>query len=194
MKSYDYAQAGAYFVTICVQGWHWTSFGNIVDGQMCRNQNGESVSEAWNELPARYATVELDAAIVMPNHFHGILLLGEPPPVPSGETVRPPDGVSLPARSSLRRPTLDRSSLASNTNRPRQSTSLRGTPGQRVWQRSFHEHVIRHERSLEQLREYIATNPLRRERNRLHPSQPPWEGWHDPQLRSDDTTEGGKAS
>jgi REP element-mobilizing transposase RayT len=49
---------------------------------------------------------------------------------------------------------------------------LRGTPGVRVWQRNYYEHVIRSEESLEMLRQYIAENPQRWDQDQLHPDVP----------------------
>ena len=71
LKGYDYAQAGAYFVTICTQN-RQCLFGDIVDGEMRLNANGREVQALWNELPNRFARLELDAFVVMPNHVHGI--------------------------------------------------------------------------------------------------------------------------
>lgn len=78
LKGYDYAQAGAYFVTICIQGSQCL-LGRIVDGEMKLNAAGEMVCQEWFALPERFRTIELDAFVVMPNHIHGIIVLHEPP-------------------------------------------------------------------------------------------------------------------
>ena len=72
LQGYDYAQAGAYFVTICTQGRECL-FGDIVNGEIRLNNLGHVVAESWQWLAIRYRHVELDEWIVMPNHFHGIL-------------------------------------------------------------------------------------------------------------------------
>jgi hypothetical protein len=46
---------------------------------------------------------------------------------------------------------------------------VRGTPGAKVWQRGYYEHVIRNEESLSRIREYIVTNPRRWELDRENP-------------------------
>jgi putative transposase len=74
LEGYDYASAGAYFVTICAQD-RACVFGDVVDGEMRANQAGKIVQDVWAGLPARYANVELDAFVVMPNHVHGIIVL-----------------------------------------------------------------------------------------------------------------------
>jgi putative transposase len=71
LKGYDYAQDGAYYVTICAQH-RLCLFGDIVDGTIRLNAAGSAVQVAWNELPRRFAHLRLDAFVVMPNHVHGI--------------------------------------------------------------------------------------------------------------------------
>lgn len=76
MKEYDYAGAGAYFVTIVA--WRREClFGEVVDGEMVLNKIGKIVQWEWLDLPKRLPYVELGAYMVMPNHFHGILFLHE---------------------------------------------------------------------------------------------------------------------
>jgi hypothetical protein len=72
LKGYDYAGAGAYFVTICAQNRECL-FGRIEDGQMILNDAGRMVDMVWDQLPIRFPHLELDEFIVMPNHIHGIL-------------------------------------------------------------------------------------------------------------------------
>ena len=74
LHGYDYAQPGAYFVTICVQNRECL-FGDVVDGVMRLNQAGQMVHMVWKELSAFYPGTEVDAYIIMPNHIHGIIVL-----------------------------------------------------------------------------------------------------------------------
>ncbi|MGQ9928667.1 MAG: transposase, partial [Chloroflexaceae bacterium] len=74
LKGYDYAQAGAYFVTICTQNRECL-FGEVVNGEMRLNTYGAAVLGAWQDLPNHYPNVTLDAFVVMPNHVHGIIVL-----------------------------------------------------------------------------------------------------------------------
>jgi REP element-mobilizing transposase RayT len=75
LKGYDYAQAGAYFVTICTQG-RVCLFGEVVDGEMRLNAAGAVVDAEWHDLPRRFPGVQTDAFVVMPNHVHGIIHVG----------------------------------------------------------------------------------------------------------------------
>ena len=75
LRGYDYRQPGAYFVTIGVQ-YRKCLFGEIIDGQMQSNEIGKIVIEYWNRIPQHFSSVELDECVVMPNHIHGIIVLG----------------------------------------------------------------------------------------------------------------------
>ena len=71
LKGYDYAQAGAYFITVCTQNRE-SAFGCVDDGDMRLNDAGRMVRSVWEGLPDRFPGMELDAFVVMPNHVHGI--------------------------------------------------------------------------------------------------------------------------
>lgn len=77
LKGYDYAQAGAYFVTVCTKD-RACLFGDVVDGQMRLNECGRVVADSWLWLSGRYPYVDLDEWAVMPNHLHGIMILTGP--------------------------------------------------------------------------------------------------------------------
>ena len=70
LQGYDYAQAGAYYVTICTQD-RLCLFGEIRNGEMVPNDAGKMVETEWLNLKNRFPNVELHEYIVMPNHFHG---------------------------------------------------------------------------------------------------------------------------
>ncbi len=74
LRNYDYSQAGAYFVTICVQHRECL-FGEITNKVMRLNYAGNIVAEQWIKTGEVRDTVELDAWTVMPNHFHGIIVI-----------------------------------------------------------------------------------------------------------------------
>jgi len=74
LKGYNYAETGAYFVTVCTQNWECL-FGGVVDGGMRLNRYGEIVRRCWADIPCHFPGVETDAFVVMPNHVHGILVI-----------------------------------------------------------------------------------------------------------------------
>ena len=75
LRGFDYGQTGGNFVTICVQDQECL-FGKIIDGRMQLNDTGKIVVECWNRIPQHFYTIELDVNVVMPNHVHGVILLG----------------------------------------------------------------------------------------------------------------------
>jgi hypothetical protein len=84
LKAYDCSQAGAYFVTICLQGAE-CSLGEVVGEQILLNDIGRMIEQWWIKLPAKYATVKVDEFVIMPNHFHGLIVIRDDaaPPDPA---------------------------------------------------------------------------------------------------------------
>ncbi|MCS6283004.1 MAG: hypothetical protein HUM72_20780, partial [Dolichospermum sp.] len=74
LKRYDYTQQGAYFVTICTHQRNCL-FGEIVDGEIKLNTNGEIARGSWLSIPRYFKNVELDEFVIMPNHLHGIIII-----------------------------------------------------------------------------------------------------------------------
>jgi len=77
VPGYDYALGGGYFVTIVSQG-RACLFGEIINGEMVLNDAGRMVQKIWEAIPTRFVGVELGAYVVMPNHFHPIVMINEP--------------------------------------------------------------------------------------------------------------------
>jgi putative transposase len=167
-KGYDYAQPGAYFVTTCAQGGECL-FGEIVSGQMRMTDVGQMVHETWYAMPRHYAGIEVDMFVVMPNHVHGIIRL-----VGAGPRARPgagqPQGVAPTLSLSL--PDVVHRFKSLTTTRYRQDVveKSRHAFDGRLWQRNYFEHIIRNDRDLERIREYIAANPSRWSSDRENPA------------------------
>src|SRR5215216_354466 len=79
LKDYNYAEAGAYFVTICTQD-RTCLFGDAADDIIHLSDAGRMLAATWDSLPVRFPDVQLDAFVVMPNHVHGVIVLPEPNP------------------------------------------------------------------------------------------------------------------
>ena len=176
LPAYDYAQAGAYFVTICTQNRE-CAFGEVVDGEMALNEPGRMVETVWRELPQHYAGVEVDALVVMPNHVHGIIMLvGAGPracPDNSGRSrgvVGQPQGVAPTGTMSL--PDVVHRFKSLTTARYRRGVLQdRWLPfPARLWQRNYYERVIRNDEELNAIRQYIADNPGRWEEDSENPN------------------------
>ncbi len=74
LKDYDYAEPGAYFVTLRTEG-HLCLFGHVTGDEMQPNEPGRMVQAMWNQLPDHYPGVAIDVFSLMPNHIHGIIVL-----------------------------------------------------------------------------------------------------------------------
>ena len=168
LQGYDYSRAGAYFVTICAQKKQCL-FGEIVDRQMILNDAGRMVQQCWYHIPAHFPHAELDVFVVMPNHFHGILVLTDrgigvnvgaknfSPLQPSSPPSKRPVGTSKTIGS------IVRGFKIGVTKWVRHHTGVHD-----VWQRNYWEHIIRNETDMNQIREYIRNNPAQWEMDRLH--------------------------
>ena len=165
LKGYDYSSAGCYFVTICVRDGI-CSLGDIVDGEMVYSDYGRIAAESWLWLAEQYDYVSLDEWGIMPNHMHGIVAYDDDEMVGG---VGLEEGGSRTARTGLKRKPLGRLIGAFKTVSTKKINDLRGTPGVPFWQRDFWEHIIRNERALLAIREYIRNNPLGWEVDKLHP-------------------------
>ena len=95
LQAYDYAQTGAYFVSITVQQ-RLCLIGEISDERMCLNEAGRMVSRIWEKLPQRFPTIQTDAFVVMPNHLHGIILIDWSPPTDSTTAPAANQGAGIP--------------------------------------------------------------------------------------------------
>jgi REP element-mobilizing transposase RayT len=159
LREYDYRQPGAYFITV-VAHRRAVLFGEIEGGETRLNEFGQIVERAWTDLPEHYLNVQCDAFVVMPNHIHGIIVLGEPI-VGAGFKPAP-----------TRRHGLPEIVRALKTFSARRINNLRHTPGASVWQRNYYEHVVRNDGELRRVREYILNNSLDWENDRENPSRP----------------------
>lgn len=150
--AYDYSAPGLYFVTACTHDRRCL-FGEIAGEHMVLNECGRIVESCWQAIPEHFPDIELDEFVVMPNHVHAILGIVEP----VGATHGSPPGTSRgPGHRSLGAIVgTFKTAVTQRINR------LRATPGALVWQRSYYEHVIRNERALDAIRQYIADNPRR---------------------------------
>ena len=137
---YDYSKAGAYFITVCTEGRRCVlayPVGAITDRpqtEFALTSYGVAVDRAIKQIP--YNNVRVDEYVIMPNHVHLLIVL-------------------LPTENgrSMIAPTIN------NIVRHIKAYVSREI-GHTVWQKSFHDHVIRNRRSYQKIREYIKNNPV----------------------------------
>lgn len=161
LQNYDYAAAGAYFVTICAQGKECL-FGAVVDGVMIENDAGRMVHSVWSKLSERFTGMETDVVMVMPNHLHFILFLVGAPLV--GARSSEEDQNRAPTRGA---PTTVGEVVGAFKSLTTHEYTIGvaksrwpAFPG-RLWQRNYFERVVRNDVELEKFRDYILTNPAR---------------------------------
>jgi len=156
LQGFDYSKPGAYFVTIDTHR-HLSLFGEIADGVVRLNEWGKIARAEWIRTASIRHEITLDEFIVMPNHFHAIVNIMECGNGLVGATGRSPLRPGMPhgpANKSLA--SLIAGYKSAVTARVNQ---LRGTPGALVWQRNYHEHIIRDMDELSRIRKYIRDNP-----------------------------------
>ena len=159
LKSYDYSKPGAYFITLCVQS-RQCLFGEMVKGEMKLNGYGKFALQFWLEIPDYYSNVELDKFIVMPNHIHGILIIKNTVGVQNLEPLQNKFQRIIPKSIG----SIIRGYKIGVTKWFRNNTNIYS-----VWQRNYYEHIIRNEKELNQIREYISNNPLQWELDSENP-------------------------
>ena len=158
LPGWDYRAAGWYFVTVCAKD-HIPFFGHVADGEMILSPTGEIVVEEWRRTPEVRPNVVLDEWIVMPNHLHGIIVIVDTPqPV---ETPR--RGVSTTRWDDfITGQRLRAGSLGAIVGQIKSVCTKRiWAAGYTdfAWQSRFHDHIIRDEGALRQIRRYIVNNP-----------------------------------
>jgi putative transposase len=160
LPNHDYSQPGAYFITMVTRGRE-NLFGEIKDGEMCLNKAGKILWEVWNSLMARYPNVTLGAAAVMPNHFHGVVIINEPVRVPVRVIHELPLRVGAIYESPLRerrRMTLPLVVGYFKMNTAKRINELLYSQGIPVWQRNYYEHIIRDDEDHNRIQFYIESN------------------------------------
>ena len=160
LKEYDYTIPNWYFITICTRNKiNW--FGKIINSKMVLSEIGMKVKEFWEQIPMHFNYCELDSYVVMPNHFHGNLIVNDHKIIETGRGVQ------------LNAPTKDIYFSKLSPQKGSLGIIVRTFKGavKRYcnqiglnnfnWQRNYYEHIIRNETDLYNIRKYIELNPLK---------------------------------
>jgi REP element-mobilizing transposase RayT len=185
LQTWDYANNGAYFITICTQNREHF-FGNIKNGIMQLSEIGKLAAQFWHEIPNHFPMVELGNFVVMPNHVHGILIMNHPVEtrlIASDNNNETIDEIRLNASdnennninetrliaslqdgtggfSENKNPMLnDNISKIVRWYKGRCSFECRKLNPNFGWQSRFHDHIIRNSESFEKIQHYIEQNP-----------------------------------
>ena len=138
LKKYDYSQNGYYFITICSHNKQCV-FSNIVgEGlappEIVLSKYGKIINTQLLNLEKRYSCIKVDKFVIMPNHIHIILML---------------------QKTGGARPSPTVSDIVCSF----KSLATRSCGLKPLWQRSFHDHIIRNEADYLKIWNYIDTNP-----------------------------------
>ena len=181
LKSYDYSQSGGYFVTICTRNreWYFEQYPEL----------RTIVEHGWKNIQNRYSNIELDEFIIMPNHLHGIIIIGDKSSVgatlaiaKNSDAKTKSVGATLAVAQHNRAGAFDNragaspaptlgdiigsfKSLCANNWLKFINKNNINAPA-KIWQRNYYEHIIRNEKELERIRQYIINNSLQWEFDR----------------------------
>ena len=147
LPQYDHSQAGYYFITVCTKDKEprlWLPSVGATCGRPPLSPIGQMVEEELSRLDAAYPNIRLDKYVIMPNHIHLILQICTP------EGGRPQVA-----------PTISRVMKQFKG----AVTKRAGFP---LWQKSFHDHVVRNEPDYLRIWRYMDSNPLKREEDCYH--------------------------
>ena len=144
LTEYDYSIPHAYFITICTnnrKNLFWMNTGAIVHGpkDIPLSRYGMLVEESIKEISKHYPTVSVDNYAIMPDHVHLLLQI---------HTDCDGNAMNAPTISTVVR--LMKGSVSKQA-------------GFSVWQKGFHDHIVRNEEDYQEIWKYITVNPLRRE-------------------------------
>lgn len=174
LKGYDYTQVGAYYVTIVTHHREC-----LFDQDVLRR-----VTEThWRKIPQHFPNVVIDEWIVMPNHLHGIIIITD---VAHKSEIFPPSKLSVNMMENRKDASPLNDDLGNVTPLPpdslgamignfksvttRRINAIRRTQGAPVWQRNYYEHIVRNEKEMERIREYIVNNPANWESDEENPA------------------------
>ena len=137
LKGWDYSNPGAYLVTVVTSNRRH-HFGSIVDGALHESRIGTLIRHAWASLPSKFGGLRLGASVIMPNHLHAIVWLAHHGELGSPNLIKVMQ------------------TFKSQTTRESHREGLQAGP---LWQRSFHDRVIRGDEELQALHDYVVNNP-----------------------------------
>ncbi len=152
LKHFDYATNGAYFITICTENRKNILSTIVGEGSPLPqlSQEGKVVDSWIQELPNKYPEISVDCYVIMPNHIHLLL------------SFIKTDGRGDPS------PTVNEVIGWLKYQATKDINKSRSTTGEKIFQRSFYDHVVRNRDDYCEIRNYIYENPLRWQFDQLY--------------------------
>ncbi|CAN5547592.1 transposase [soil metagenome] len=169
LKNYNYGNKGAYFITICSKD-HKNFFGKIIpknsdipDKHGMKNDVeltniGKIVRSEWikSSLIRSDMNLEFDAYIIMPNHFHGTIIIGENSYNKAGESKKSNTDNFI---SAFKPQAKNLASVIRGFKSSVTSASKKLGYSGFAWQPGYYDHIIRNYEDFQKIHEYIITNP-----------------------------------
>ena len=157
---HDYSYPGFYFVTICTSNRQHL-FGQIENDSIQYSPAGEMITAVIQSVGSKFETVSLDQYVVMPNHIHILV----------GLSVRMQDLAGEDHLANVVK-------WIKNASVRRYSLGVRQGGWRRyegdLWQKGYHDHIVRNESELDTIRRYIATNPESWEKDKFYDGRIDW--------------------
>ncbi|HET9137345.1 MAG TPA: transposase [Candidatus Kapabacteria bacterium] len=151
LANHNYQEPGSYFITICSHNKAAT-FSTIKENSLHLSIYGEVIEQCWQEIPEHFRNTRLDSFVIMPNHIHGVIHIDD------WNTSKP---IIAESMSSLKPSSLG-SIIASFKSASTKYIRKRVNDASvEIWQRNYYDRVIRNEKELLQVRQYIEANPLK---------------------------------
>ncbi len=153
LKGYNYSQAGTYYITICTF-LRESFFGHLKNAKITLSSVGAIACKYWKEIPNHFQHADVDVFIIMPNHIHGLIKIHSSDDDVAAEHVQPRNAFQHITKGSIG--SIIRQYKASVTRWCNQNeyNNFR-------WQRNYYERIVRNEKELNKIREYIISNPLK---------------------------------
>ncbi len=170
LKHWDYGNNAPYFITICTQNRkHF--FGHISNGEIHLSDIGKVVETEWIKTPdiRPDMNLELGEFIIMPNHFHAILIIGKNCHDAMRGVATRPCGPTISYQNKFGPQSNNLASIirgfkSAVTTQVKKLYSGCGDATDGVptfkWQSRFHDHIIRDAESFIRIEKYIKNNPL----------------------------------
>ena len=182
LKGYDYAQAGLYFITICVQH-RLHLFGEVKAGEMQLNSLGHIANQEWLNTSNIRKNIALHEHIIMPNHIHGIIEIlfkngdknipgtFQSPSQTIGSIIRGYKIATIKQIKNLILHSKDREEISISTGELQFTPTIAPTIIKldfKIWQRNYYENIIRNERAYQNISNYILNNPKKWEADKFN--------------------------
>ena len=126
----------------------------MINEEIQLSVSGQVVKEEWLKTPDMRPEIELDAFTIMPNHFHGIIIIKDKSQI---------QHVGTHSCASLHGQPRSLGSIIAGfkSATTKRINEIWNTPHAYVWQNRFYDHIIRNDKELNAIRDYIANNPIK---------------------------------